>query len=333
MSNQIIHVAVHDLLRRPEGFQVKLGKDQLAITDTTRRVVGQLHDLYGKRASKSHGKFSSNEDYSPTQKHLREYLSGGQNDFAKLTSNLMTTLQRQAGYKGAATGGHVFFAHFERDTRHYLLVAIITDKLGAALTRELDVRDVQHLDMEGFRFAGRINISGWRAQEERYIGFLKGKGDVSDYFMEFLGCDISIQERQDTWDLVQTLKSFAESQGMKGADKDTFLSRAKEICLRAARAREEIGFQALANELTPKAPDVLLEVLTNSELKLNDGFVPDRRALNALVRFKARTPLWSVEFDREALSGGQILFDEDDNTLTLTGLPEELTKELKGERS
>lgn len=331
MSNKIVHVAIHDLLRTPEGFQVKIGKDQLAITKTTQRVIDDLYDLYSRRASKSHGKFSVNEDYSPTQKYLREYVDGGLKEFGVLTTNLMTTLQKQAGYKGAATGGHVFFSHFEREARQFLLVAIINDKLGAALTRELDVQDVQHLDMDGFRFAGRINISGWTAQEERYIGFLKGKGNVSDYFKEFLGCDTTIQERQDTADLVRTLKSFADTQGMTGADKDTFLSRAKDICDRSARSREEIGFEALANELMPKSPDVLLNVLTAPDLKLNDGFVPDRRALSSLVRFKARTALWSVEFEREALSGGKIRFDPADNTLTLTDLPEELTTQLKAE--
>jgi nucleoid-associated protein len=71
--------------------------------------------------------------------------------------------------------------------------------------------------------------------------------------------------------------------------------------------------------------------LTAPDLKLNDGFVPDRRALRSLVRFKARTALWSVEFEREALSGGKIRFDPADNTLTITDLPEELTTQLRAE--
>lgn len=331
MSNNIVAVAIHDLAKTSDGFQVRLGKPQLAITKTAQRVIDDLSNLYSRRASKSHGKFSTNEDYSPTQKHLREFVDGDLTEFGTLTANLMTTLQKQASFKGAATGGHVFFAHFERESRQFLLVAIITDKLGAALTRDFDVRDVEHLDMDGFRFAGRINVSGWAANEERYIGFLKGKGNVSDYFKEFLGCDTAIQDRQDTSDLVRTLKQFAEAQGMPRLDRDDFLSRAKAICDRSARARDEIDFQTLANELMPKSPAILLDALTDPELKLNDGFVPDRRALSSLVRFKARTPLWSVEFDREALSGGKILFDATDRTLTLTDLPEELTAQLKAE--
>lgn len=255
MTNHIFHAAIHGLNRSSDGFSVRLGKDRLAVSATVQRVIDHLYDLYGRRASKSYGKFAADEDYSPTQKHLREYLgSKDTSSFSDLTSKMMTTLQKQAGHRSAAEGGHVFFSHFEREGNQYLLVAIITDKLGAALTRDYDVQDVVHLDMEGFRFAGRINISGWVKAEERYIGFLKGKGNVSEYFKEFLGCDTAVQNRQDTTDLVKALKGFAEREGMTGASKDDFLTRAKSICDRYAKAREEIEFEALTNELCPKSP-------------------------------------------------------------------------------
>jgi nucleoid-associated protein len=189
MANKILNIAIHDLDRGEDGFRVTLGKNQLAVTATTQRVIDDLYDLYSRRASKSHGKFSANEDYSPTQKHLQEYVKGGLKEFAALTAKMMTTLRIQAGSRNAAQGGHVFFAHFESEGRQFLLVAIINDKLGATLTKDYDVADIQHLDMEGFRFAGRINVTGWAANEERYIGFLKGKGAVSEYFKAFLGCD------------------------------------------------------------------------------------------------------------------------------------------------
>jgi len=332
-DNKIIHVAIHDLVKAADGFQVNLGQEGLRVSKTTQRVIDDLYELYRRRTSKSHGKFSVNEDYSPTQKHLRTYVDGGLSDFSALTASMMETLRRQAGHKGAATGGHVFFSHFERESDQFLMVAIINDKLGARLTGELDVRDVEHLDMDGFRFAGRINISAWGASEERYIGFLKGKGNVSDYFKEFLGCDTVVQDRQDTMDLVRVLKSFAETQRMEGAEKDAFLSRAKDICERASRARKELSFEALANELLPDAPRMLLDTLTDPDLKLNDGFIPDRRPLSSLVRYKAKTLLWSIEFEREALTGGKIVFNETDSSLTLTELPAELAAQLRSELS
>lgn len=330
MSNQIINVAIHDLERGEDGFRVKTGNDHLKVTPTTQRVVDELYELYSRRASKSYGKFSVADDAAPTEKHLREYLAD-KSDFADLTDKMMATLKHQAGLKNAAQGGHVFFAHFERDSRQFLLVAILNDKLSAALTSSYDVADVQHLDMDGFRFAGRINLTGWAANEERYIGFLKGKGAVSEYFMAFLGCDNSVQVRQDTTDLVHALKGYADAQGLIGEERDEFLGKAKTICDKASRNREEIEFEALANELAPKDPKALLSILTDPDRKLNDRFVPDRRALSSLVKFKGKTAQWTVEFERDALSGGKVRYDVSENSLTLLDLPDDLAAQLRNE--
>jgi nucleoid-associated protein len=62
---------------------------------------------------------------------------------------------------------------------------------------------------------------------------------------------------------------------------------------------------------------------------MNDGFIPDRRALATLVRFMAKTPLWSVEFEREAITQGKVRYNATANTLTLNDIPAELAAELK----
>ena len=331
MANTIYKVAVHDLKKTVSGFDVVLGKDDLATSPTAKRVIDDLHELYGRRTSKSHGRFSPNAADYPTEGHLKEYLDASAGDFSALTQKLMTTLQLQAQRRPGATGGHVFFAHFGRDARQYLLVAIVNDKLGAALTQDLEVRDVQHLDMDGFRFAGRINLTGWLAGDARYVGFLKGKGDVSEYFREFLGCDATTQERQDTADLVRALKDFAEAEGMAQEAKDDFLGRAKSICERSIKARSELELEALSNELLPSNPRSLLDVLTDPDRGLNDNFIPHRGALGSLVRYRAKTPLWSLDFSREALSQGAIRFDPKAKTLTIRNLPPEFSAQLDAE--
>ncbi|WP_428969903.1 nucleoid-associated protein [Sphingomonas sp. Xoc002] len=328
--NEIVALAIHDLERRAGAYTTKLAKKELPVSPTAQRVVEGLYDLYNRKASKSHGKFTEAEGY-PTQGQIRDYVASDQPDFLALTSRMMETLRRQAATKSASAGGHVFFAQFKREARDYLLVAIITDKLSATLTANLDMEDVQHLDLDGFRFAGRINLTGWAAGEERYISFLKGKGDVSDYFKEFLGCDSAVQDRKDTADLVSALKDFVVDRKMGDAEGTEFLARAKAICERAGRSREELEFEALANELMPKEPQALVDHLSDGERRLNDRFVPNLQALRALVRFKAKTKQWSVEFEREALNGGVVRFDPKVNSLTLLDVPAELVAQLKSE--
>lgn len=330
-ENNIISVAVHDLKKDRDKFIISLGKSNLPVSGTVQRLVDQLHKLYGQRTSKSHGKFSEDEIKFPTQRHLREYLKAKDRDFAALTEALITILATNAQTKAAATGGHVFFAHFERDDRHYLLVAIVNDRLGAQLTQKNDVKEVTHLDIEGFRFAGRINISAWEDDEERYIGFLKGKGNVAEYFQAFLGCDASVQDKVDTKNLVDALKAFTKTMELTVKEQTAFLTKAKNICDRAASQRVELTFDALTNELHPEDTDSLRHYLANPELKLNDNFIPNKAILNTLVRFKGRTEHWSLEFDRSAIEAGEVTYDSEKKTLTLRNLPEDLKTRLSGE--
>jgi nucleoid-associated protein len=330
MPNKIFHVAIHDLRRKGENdFEFIVGKNDLKQGPTVVRVVDELHRLYARRASKSHGKFSIDAVNFPTQKFIRTYIDKGSNDFDLLTTSLMTTLVTQARRKPGATGGHVFFVHFENEAKHFIMIAIVNDRLGAAITRDFDVSDVTTLDLDGFRFAGRINLTAWLNGEERYLGFLKGKGDVAEYFKEFLGCEATVEDKSDTQALVAALKQFAESQKMSGADRDEFLLKAKTICDTSAKKREGLEIAAFANELFPKEPDLLLKELTDDTRKINDGFIPNRRVLGTLVRFRAKTPLWSIEFEREAIAQGKVRYNAVANTLTLNDIPAELAEELK----
>lgn len=328
--NAIVALAVHDLARKDGRYEAQLAERTLAVTDTTQRVIDEIYDLYNRRASKSHGKFTTQEGY-PTQDQVRDYVADPEKDFLALTSRMMETLKAQAQARSASTGGHVLFAHFRREERDYLLVAIVNDRLSAALTSERDMRDVKHLDLDGFRFAGRINLTAWANGEDRYVSFLKGKGDVSEYFRHFLGCDSVVKDRVDTSNLVTALKDFVVALEMPEREGNEFLGRAKAICERASRAREELEFEALANELMPKEPKKLIDHLALSDRALSDRFVPDRRALASLVRLRGGTKQWKVEFEREAVSDGTIVYDAERNTLTLTGLPDELVVQLKSE--
>ena len=329
MPNRIISAAVHDLRRGAAGFDVTLSDHPLQITATVQRVIDELHDMYSRRSSKSHGRFSDDAANYPTEDHVREYFDGRDPAFLSLTSRLMTTLRLQAQRRPSASGGHVFFSHFEKDQKEFIMIAVVSDRLGARLTRNFDVQDVDHLDIDGFRFAGRINITAWQNGEQRCIGFLKGKGNVSEYFQEFLGCDSTVRERQDTGDLVLALKEFAEAQGLQAEVKERFLERAKLICERSSKARQELKFDAFANELTPDDPEALLRLLNDPDRALNDNFVPHRGALALLTKYKAKTAHWSIELDRQALSAGEIRFNAEDETLTITNLPNDLLEQLR----
>jgi nucleoid-associated protein len=302
------------------------------VNATTQRVVDGLDEMYTRRSSKAHGHFSDDADNYPTAGYFDAYFrAGGFGDFHEFTGHMMHTLLAKARRVPNAGAGHVFFAHFERDGREFMLIAIVNEKLGAALTNAFEVEDVRHLDLEGFRFAGRVDMTSWRAGEDRYIGFLRGRGDVAEYFKEFLACISSMTEKRSTEELVTALRSYADDQRMDVAERDGFLARAKATLDETARSGEQVDFQTLANAIVPGEPERLAEFLGDPDRGLGDGFTPNRRVLGTLVKFRARTPLWSIEIDRAAIAEGAVVFDPENRTLTITQVPDEFAEELLGE--
>lgn len=331
MSNKIVSAAIHHLNKDSTGvYHVSIGNGDLTVSSTANRLIDDLHRLYSRRPSKAYGRFSDDKANFPTSVRISEYLNK-QETFQDTTIALMYTLAKEAGSRTASEGGHVFFAHFIRDDKQFILVAIVNDKISAALTSNADLEDVKHLDIDGFRFAGRIDLTGWINKEDRYVSFIKGKGNVSDYFKSFLGCDSTIERRIETTSLVQALKHFSDLAHTQPEDRASFMAKALEICSRDAKADKMVNFESLANELLPEEPEKLLEVLTDPDRRLSDGFVADRRALKGLVEFKAKTRNWSVEFERKSLHDGTVHFDADKNALTLYDVPEHLRQELTEE--
>lgn len=331
LPDSITAVAIHHLRRNENDvYEVLEGNGAIKLSKTAARLIDELHRLYARRASKAYGKFSDDTENFPTSGNIKKYLNK-EIGFEKMTIAMMATLAKEAGAKATSTGGHVFFAHFDKEKIQYILVAIVNDKISAALTANEDLADVTHLDVEGFRFAGRVSLTGWANSEERYVSFLKGKGSVSDYFKEFLGCDTTVLNKTETQGMVSALKAFADSQKFDPSRREEFMTKARDICDRDARADKAVDFTALANELHPEDPEALIEVLADPNRALNDGFVADRRVLKGLAVFKRKTINWSVEFERRALHDGKVRYDPKENSITLLEVPDDLRQELNEE--
>ncbi|MBM7331867.1 hypothetical protein JS562_55060, partial [Agrobacterium sp. S2] len=68
MVDSVIQVALHDLRRKgASDFETKFGKAQLEVSETVVRVVNEIHGLYASKATKAHGKFSTQIADYPAQ--------------------------------------------------------------------------------------------------------------------------------------------------------------------------------------------------------------------------------------------------------------------------
>lgn len=328
VQHTITDLVVHRLLK-PEGAPatVELRASSCAIDGAAVRLVERLCGHYADRSSKGFGRFETDEAAYPLPLLVHDHVVARSIDFATLSQRMMEQLQACIDDE-VATDGFVLLARIQEDSTDTLWVALVGETVGSAITGALDVVDCAHLDFSTLRAAGRIDLSGWQRGDERYISFLKGRGDVAPWFKRFLGCSDVVVARKETRKLVLALNQFVDSERLEPPARDALLERAHGYLDELGESGELLALDEVARQICPDQAAQLNAVLNTEGLKLSSGFVPDRRAIRQLVRFSASGEQWKLEFDRSGLHSGAVHYDRATDTLVLSGLPDYLKRML-----
>lgn len=238
---------------------------------------------------------------------LTDYLSD--DDFYRLSERMMNILKDEADKETLATGGKAFICEYTESDTHFVLITVLTDHttFGA---NDWQLSKTQSLDLERLKYAGRINIDKWQAGEERYINFLKGKqAEISRYFKHFLGCDDTIIAKTETAKLLVLIDTFIESQEMSFDEGQSFKEEVQTYLKGLIDNKTEFNTQSFANHLYPNEPPLLIDVLSDLDTGISDGFIPDNKVIQRLSTYTAKTKDWRFSFNNQAIINGEITHD------------------------
>lgn len=321
-----IHHAIIHKLNKTEGSPSTLGlaPDVLPTDDEPlQQLVSDVHSVYNSRQSKSYGVFDSELTNVSAEPHLRRLRDESDADFYQISIALMQVLKSRADERNFV-GGHVLMFDYTVNNFRWFVVALVSSASGAMVDENYKVVTAPHLDVAGIRFAGRVNFDQWQNNEQRYISFLSGKGaEISQYFQKFLGCLAPQKDFEDTKNLVKVVKQFATAQNLDDASRERLLTEVNRFAMEKADSNEPLHLGELANRVWPTSPEDLNVAFAEADPPISDGFVPRKRGLDGLVRFKAKTQKWALEFDREVIQNHTITVDPDERTLIIKDLPDD----------
>lgn len=330
-SSAIAHKIVKS--QHAEGT-LQLRKTVLPPSDSLERLVTEIHLAYQKRSGKSHGSFEADEQNYPTAANLRKHFQDEEIDFVATSHALMQTLLTKANEASSnlATGGSVLMAHVTNGPSHWFIVTILTDKVSAAIDDNLNLVDSVHLDLSSMRFAGRVDITRWMNNEDRYVSFLQGASrDVSDYFQRFMGCTRPQAIRAETNRLVDVVRCAINGLEATEDQREAVRLRVYKYLDECSKNGEPLSINSLCNRAWPDNPEALRHPLTDSDTGISDGFVPHKGSLRGLVRFEGKGPHWHVKFDREAVTQGNVALSAHTNELTIKNVPDDVVARFQRE--
>lgn len=335
MPQQILNAVVHKIEKETTSdAQLILATALLDREDKElHSLVEQVQRIYSERSNKQYGEFDVSGETPGIRAYLEKLYADDGEDFLTLSDRMMHVLKGQADEQNFATGGHVLIVDSTNGATRWFVVAMLNSVDGSWIDENFRILRAPHVDLEGLRFAGRVNMTAWQANEgPRYISFLGGRSnDVSRYFQRFLGCTTVKKDLQDTRNLIDGIKQFAKDRGMSREATQTLEDRAYESCEELVRTSVPVSIEAFCNRVFPDDPDALSEALAKADPPIADGFMIAKRGLTGLKKFIADGPGWRLDFDREQMTKDTIRFDRDARSLIITNLPADVIEALNHE--
>lgn len=327
---------IHKLVKEPHGpTSVHTRNKELVLTAPVLELVNAINKFYGSRANKGYGRFEEDVLTYPTSTVLRRMFEVGDLTFVEGSKLLLDVLAGKAQQAPLSKGGYVLMAHGKGNGGDlWFLVAIINNVAGSAVNEEtLEIVKSIQVDVDNLRVAGRVNLATWMGggEQDRYLGFLKHRGEVADYFKYFLGCNVIMRDTEDTKRLVEGLRIFARAENLDQGAENDFLRRAHAFCADRCKSRDELSLNELSNAAWPQDPERLQQALARSAIEISDGFVPDGRSLKSLIKFHGKAAFWTVDLDRRALRQGDAQYVQERGELILRNLPLALKSALDAE--
>ncbi|MGW8465771.1 nucleoid-associated protein YejK [Pseudomonas sp. CLCA07] len=329
----VLHSIMHKIDKKPDGSPaiLHLSDAELIESDARADLMHRLNESYNAKTGKAWGYFHAESGAHPLSGWIGKYLAGT-DDFLSFSSIAVEHLTRLMEESNLTIGGHALFCHYQQGLTEYLTIALVQETEAVTMTEGLTLMPIRRLDLDHIHLAARINLSEWRsnAKSRQYISFIKGKDGrkANDYFRDFIGCQEGIDCPGETRTLLKAFSDFIENEDLGDESTREKTHTLVSYSLNQAKMGEPITLDELSELIDEDQPKAFSDFIRNKDYGLSETIPADKKTLNKFRRFTGRAEGLSISFEQHLL-GSKIEFDEAGGTLTLRGLPTQLTEQLK----
>ena len=329
----VLHCIIHKIDKKPDGTPAVLhyGNAELIVSQARDDLFNQLNESYNAKTSKAWGFFHAQSGAFPLSGWLDKYLAGSE-DFMTFSRDAVEHLTKLMEESNLSIGGNALFCHYVQGMTDYLVIALLQETEAVIMTEGLTLMPIRRLDLDHIHLAARINLSEWKSNpaSRQYISFIKGKNGrkANDYFRDFIGCQEGVDGLGETRTLLKAFSDFVESEDLGEESAREKTQTLVSYSMAQAKLGEPITIDELSELIDEDQPKMFADFIRNKDYGLSATIPVDKKTLNKFRRFTGRAEGLSISFEQHLL-GSKIEFDKDGGTLTLRGLPTQLTEQLK----
>lgn len=333
MSLIITNIALHFLSKQETGeVNLRLGPE---IADSSPRIlsfVDALHKAYNAKANKAYGAFTSTQKESSSfSRALQNYQSDG-SLFHEFSTEAATLLKAEVEKYDLAEKGYLLISHYEYMGGRYLIVAVIPISEHYSVDSQINILAEQHLDISRIQLAARIDLFDQQSNPSgnRYISFIKGRAGrkVSDFFLDFLGCEEGISAKEQTQTLIKAVEDYTSVNQFDADEKQQARRDVVNYCKEQKESSQDVSVQELSQILSDDSiSQPFDQFCSEHSYPMAPEFPHEQSIVNKITKYSGYGNGIAINFERHHF-GKDVVYNPTNDSLTIYKVPPNLKDQL-----
>jgi nucleoid-associated protein len=347
MSLIISNIALHFISKKEESGEVsvRLGPENIEVSTKINAFIDGLHAIYNAKGSKAYGSFSdtpapSSSDETSTARFvdLMEGYLGERQSFYTFSTQAANTLKNEIEKYDLEESGYLVVCHYEYMGGRYLLVAVIPVSEHYSVDGELNISADKHLDTNKLQLAARIDLFDYQqnASGNRYISFIKGRAGrkVSDFFLDFLGCEEGLNAKEQTQTLVQAVEDFVSVNQLDAGEKQQTRKELLSYCKEQKASSQDVSMQEVGKVIGHTTTDTngeeqdFYKFCKQQSYPIEESFPHDQTVVNKITKYSGYGNGISLSFERSHF-GQDVIYNPHNDSITIFKVPPNLKEQLQ----
>jgi nucleoid-associated protein len=340
----VTHFITHQIDKDPKaaGALVKCSEKDDFKEDHAAKVMAQLRNIFIGRASKRYGEFGPE---APQFKGLMLDWLNNKQSFVSLTQRITKLFAEKFDNTQHEVDGYLAFMAEQLADGDRFYVYHLREKSNVALSEDGELTETRFIDFSNTGFALCLDTTALQQGDaKKYLSFSYGRGEkaVQNLFCEFCGFSDTVNVEQETQEFLKIVEAYTKELPEEKANETR--TKVVEFCMEQDKYGAAVEFKALSNELDEQAPQKFEQFVQQKRQEIRQAnpeqsqvevsekteFIPDRKSLKNYIRYSGKNKDVTLSFSAMAL-GGDVQFNQSNNSLMITNLPARLLKQLKQE--
>lgn len=303
---------------------LQLGKSVLPLDDKSVDFSVAIDGQLRSARTRDYGDFRTGAIRSEFSRRLETYLDTPTVGlFYELSTAAAEAFQHEISLAAGAIGGYLTFIHHSLNDEDFFDVLLLNDTESLAVSANLHLESVEHLDLSNFAFAARVYLVRLEEGLEDHIGYIRGtRGEPSQYFQEFIGADLT-GAKEESEAIRQAIMEFTSD--MEFEEMTDRRQQAEDYLLSLYSRNSPGSIDVVAQFVAPENPEGFVEFALGPDFQASETFGVHKSTIQKLTSIHVTSEGITLRVERNRLTNVVV----EGNSVIIRDAPTRVLEEVR----